>query len=230
LIFGHSVRPSRGTCGPFFSLMCRALYIFVRTTVCVSGEAAPHRQSRQGTRATYDRNVERHPRLNGYHIPAEPSSGHREVAARRAASRGLGAGRERDRRQRRAHASRPRDVSACCERLDRDRLDPQRPLFRSVLLLFGVLPVDVHSLALASLVPGRGFLESSSSLLHRRWIHERVLDAEGDGTRICDRVYFECRLPSLGRSARTRRAGYLPSPARAAPSHFGTRQHNLGPL
>ena len=75
-----------------------------------------------------------------------------------------------------------------CETLDRDRLDPQRPLVRSVLLLFGVLPVDVHSLALASLVPGRGFLELSSSLLHRRWIHERVLDAEGDGTRICDRV------------------------------------------
>ena len=84
-----------------------------------------------------------------------------------------------------------------CERLDRNLLVPGRTLFRSVLLLFGVLPVDVHSLALASLAPGRGFLESSSSLLNRRWIHERVLDAEEGATRIRDRVYFECRLPGL---------------------------------
>lgn len=83
------------------------------------------------------------------------------------------------------------------ERLDRHPPVAGRPLFRSVLLLFGVLPIDVHSLALASLTPGRGFLESSSSLLHRRWIHERVLDAEGAGTRIRDRVYFECRLLGL---------------------------------
>lgn len=83
------------------------------------------------------------------------------------------------------------------ERLDTGAPVAGRTFFLSVLLLFGVLPIDVHSLALASLSPGRGFLESSSSLLHRRWIHERVLDAEGEGTRIRDRVYFECRLPAL---------------------------------
>jgi ligand-binding SRPBCC domain-containing protein len=83
------------------------------------------------------------------------------------------------------------------ERLDRGQLVPGRLLFRSVVLLFGVLPIDLHSLTLASLVPDRSFLESSSSLLHRRWIHERVLDAEGGGTRISDRVHFECRLPGL---------------------------------
>jgi hypothetical protein len=44
-----------------------------------------------------------------------------------------------------------------CETLDRVRLDPQRPLVRSVLMLFGALPVDVHSLALATLDPGAAF-------------------------------------------------------------------------
>jgi len=88
----------------------------------------------------------------------------------------------------------PRDY----ERLDTSAIDAGKPLFRSVLLLFGVLPIDVHWVALAKLDPGVGFLECSSSLLQRRWIHERHLEPQGDGTRIRDRVYFECRVPVLG--------------------------------
>jgi hypothetical protein len=86
------------------------------------------------------------------------------------------------------------------EGLDRVPLVPGRRLFRSMLLLFGVLPVDVHAIALASLNPGRGFLESSSSLLHRRWIHERVLKPDSGGPSLSDRLYFECRVPGLGMS------------------------------
>lgn len=70
------------------------------------------------------------------------------------------------------------------ERLDRVPLVPGRRLFRSVLLLYGVLPVDVHAIAPPSLTPGRGFLESSSSLLHRRWIHERVIEPDSGGARL----------------------------------------------
>ncbi len=84
------------------------------------------------------------------------------------------------------------------ERIDKATVSAGKPLFRSMLLLFGVLPIDVHRVALAKLDPGAGFLECSSSLLHRRWIHERRLDAEGEGTKIRDRVYFECRVPMLG--------------------------------
>jgi ligand-binding SRPBCC domain-containing protein len=74
------------------------------------------------------------------------------------------------------------------------------PLFRSVLLLFGVLPIDIHWVTLAHLDPGTSFLECSSSLLHRRWVHERRLEVENGSTRIRDRVHFECRIPILGRA------------------------------
>jgi ligand-binding SRPBCC domain-containing protein len=84
------------------------------------------------------------------------------------------------------------------ERIDTVAHTAGKPLFRSVLLLFGVLPIDVHQVALAKLDPGVGFLECSSSLLHRRWIHERRLEPEGENTKIRDRVSFESRVPFLG--------------------------------
>jgi ligand-binding SRPBCC domain-containing protein len=86
------------------------------------------------------------------------------------------------------------------ERLDTAALETGRPLFRSVVLLFGLLPIDVHRLTLIKLDPGAGFLECSTSLLQRYWIHERRLKVAGQGTRIRDRVYFECRLPMLART------------------------------
>jgi hypothetical protein len=116
------------------------------------------------------------------------------------------------------------------ERLDRDLIVPGLQLFHSVLLLFGLLPVVVHALALLNLTPGRGFLESSSSLLHRRWIHERVLDAEGGGTRIRDRVYFECRLPDLGAAlVPLMRAIFRHRHARLR-RHFGTEECRTDPI
>ena len=84
------------------------------------------------------------------------------------------------------------------DRLDRRDIVPGQPLFRSVLLLFCVLPIDIHTLALVSLSRDRGFLESSSSLLHRRWVHERTLEPERGGTTLPDRVYFDCRVAALG--------------------------------
>jgi ligand-binding SRPBCC domain-containing protein len=70
--------------------------------------------------------------------------------------------------------------------------------FRSVLLLFGVLPIDLHRFAFLSVTPGDGFVEASSSLLHRSWIHERRLVAVPGGTEVTDRVDYRCRLPGLG--------------------------------
>jgi hypothetical protein len=74
-----------------------------------------------------------------------------------------------------------------------DRLGTR--LFRSWILLLGVLPVDYDDLTLVRIEPGRGFLESSTMLSQRRWVHERILEAVPGGCRVTDRVRFEPRLP-----------------------------------
>ncbi len=71
-------------------------------------------------------------------------------------------------------------------------------IFESWLLLFGVVPLDRHALALASVHEGVGFVEESSSWLQRRWRHERTLTAtEPGGCTIEDRVVIEPRLGSF---------------------------------
>ena len=71
-------------------------------------------------------------------------------------------------------------------------------IFKSWLLLFGVVPVDRHALALASVHEGVGFVEESSSWLQRRWRHERTLTAtEPGGCTIEDRLVIEPRLRLL---------------------------------
>jgi ligand-binding SRPBCC domain-containing protein len=72
-------------------------------------------------------------------------------------------------------------------------------LFRSWLLLFGVLPVDYDDLFLASVTPGVGFVETSTLASARTWRHERTIDPLTDAAcRIVDRVTFEPRVPLLG--------------------------------
>jgi len=69
------------------------------------------------------------------------------------------------------------------------------PLLRSIVSVRGVLPIDVHTLVLAEVWPGRGFRESSHSLLQRRWKHCRVLEATPQGgTRLTDTLDFEPRI------------------------------------
>jgi ligand-binding SRPBCC domain-containing protein len=72
-------------------------------------------------------------------------------------------------------------------------------IFRSWILLFGVIPVDYDDLALVALEPGRGFHERSRMLSMRVWEHERWLEPDGDsGCRIRDRLSFEPRLAGAG--------------------------------
>jgi ligand-binding SRPBCC domain-containing protein len=69
-----------------------------------------------------------------------------------------------------------------------------RPLFRSLVTLFGVVPLDVHELALAGVEAGRGFHEESRTLLEARWRHERTLTPiDGGGTLVEDEVTFTPR-------------------------------------
>jgi ligand-binding SRPBCC domain-containing protein len=71
-------------------------------------------------------------------------------------------------------------------------------IFRSWVLLFGVLPIDYDDLTLVSLEPGRGFQERSRMMSMRVWEHERTLTPEGDGCRLVDRLGLEPRLPGMG--------------------------------
>ena len=71
-------------------------------------------------------------------------------------------------------------------------------IFRSWVLLFGVLPIDFDDLALLKLEPGRGFHERSRMLSMRVWEHERWLAPEGERCRVTDRLSFQPRLPGMG--------------------------------
>ena len=72
-----------------------------------------------------------------------------------------------------------------------------RVLFRSAILLFGFLPVDVHSLQLEQIFPGRGFVEKSHSWLNKRWQHERTTKPTGAGCIVRDTVSVQGRVPLL---------------------------------
>lgn len=76
-----------------------------------------------------------------------------------------------------------------------DTVTPGAVLLQSWLLLFRVLPIDRHGLALDEVDVGHGFVEESTSWLQRRWRHERRLTADGDrGCLVVDRLVIEPRV------------------------------------
>jgi len=77
-----------------------------------------------------------------------------------------------------------------------------RRLFRSWILLFGVLPIDYDDITLLRFTPGVGFAESSPMLSQRRWDHERTLEDAHGACRVTDRVAFAPRVRLLGRMLR----------------------------
>lgn len=82
------------------------------------------------------------------------------------------------------------------------RVDPAtvplgRRVFRSWILLFGLLPIEYDDIAFEWIEPGRGFRECSTMLSQRRWIHERTIEPAGPGCRVIDRIRFEPRVPGL---------------------------------
>lgn len=69
---------------------------------------------------------------------------------------------------------------------------------RSWILFLGVIPVDYDDVVIAEIEPGRRFLETSSMLSMRKWKHERIVSAWGEGCSLTDRVSFELRpTPAL---------------------------------
>lgn len=74
------------------------------------------------------------------------------------------------------------------------------PLFRSWLLLGGILPIDVDHLAFESIDPESGFVESSKMIAMTSWKHERrVIARASGGSRLVDRIAFVPRIPGTGR-------------------------------
>lgn len=72
-------------------------------------------------------------------------------------------------------------------------------LFVSVLLLFGLIPIDLHWLRLDRIVEGKAFYENSTTLLHKYWKHTRTLTEKGDGVvQLTDELKFLPRIPLLG--------------------------------
>jgi ligand-binding SRPBCC domain-containing protein len=83
--------------------------------------------------------------------------------------------------------------------IDPARVRPGGRVFRSRLLLFGVLPVEHDDLTLVSIEAGRGFHERSQMLSMRVWEHERRIEPDGDlACVVHDRVAFEPRIAVLG--------------------------------
>ena len=75
---------------------------------------------------------------------------------------------------------------------------PGKRLYRSWLLLGGLLPVEYDDVVFEEVEPGRRFLERSSLLSQRVWEHERSIEPAARGSRLTDRVRFEPRARWLG--------------------------------
>ena len=69
------------------------------------------------------------------------------------------------------------------------------PVFTSTLW-FGAIPFDRHRLTFVEWDDGTGFVEDSTSILHRRWRHHRVITPLGTGCVLTDVVDVEPRLPA----------------------------------
>lgn len=67
---------------------------------------------------------------------------------------------------------------------------PGKRLFRSWLLLAGIVPIDYDDVVFEEVEPGQRFLERSTLLSQRVWEHERRIEPTRGGSRVTDRVYF----------------------------------------
>ena len=74
---------------------------------------------------------------------------------------------------------------------------PGERLFRSWLLVAGLVPIEYDDLAFEEVEPGRRFLERSTLFSQRVWEHERIIEPAAQGCRLTDRVRFVPRLRPL---------------------------------
>ena len=72
--------------------------------------------------------------------------------------------------------------------------EPGKPIYRSWLLLFKVLPFDFSDFTLESVEAGKGFVEQSTMGSMRVWRHTRTIEPSGGGCTLIDELTFEPRF------------------------------------
>jgi ligand-binding SRPBCC domain-containing protein len=106
-----------------------------------------------------------------------------------------------------------------------DQAPLNQRLFRSWILLGGVLPVDYTDLTISYVDPGRGFIDSSPMLSQKEWRHERRLDPDpAGGCVLTDKVAFRPRLALMGPALRTSVGVVLRHRHRRLRKRFGGRR------
>jgi ligand-binding SRPBCC domain-containing protein len=94
-------------------------------------------------------------------------------------------------------------------------------LFRSWILLFGVIPFDYDDLVLVRVDEGHGFLERSTMLSQRLWQHERTLTDAPGGCTVTDHITYEPRIPGIAPALRPVLRGFFRHRHRRLRRHFG---------
>jgi len=85
-------------------------------------------------------------------------------------------------------------MPAAASGLTIDTLELGKPIGRSWLRLFGVLPVDYDDLTIVELEPGRRFLERSRLFSAPQWQHERTVEpVDATSSSVTDRLMFTPR-------------------------------------
>lgn len=107
------------------------------------------------------------------------------------------------------------------DQLTPEKIEIGKPIGRSWILLFGLLPFDYDDVTLARLEPGRGFLERSRMLSQRSWEHERTLEPAEGGCLVTDRVCWQPRLGLPGRPLRPLIAWFFRHRHKRLRKHFG---------
>ena len=109
------------------------------------------------------------------------------------------------------------------EQLNPSNVPLNQRLFRSWILLLGLIPFDYDDLVLVRVEPGRGFLERSSMLSMRVWEHERTLEDTEGGCLVTDRIRYVPRLPVIGHLVRPLLRGFFRHRHRRLGRYFGGR-------
>jgi len=80
-------------------------------------------------------------------------------------------------------------------------VSPGTHIGKSLLLLFGLVPVGFDDITIAQIEPGRMFREESAMTGMRTWIHHRTLEPAGEKTVVTDSITLApcLSIPGLAR-------------------------------
>ena len=84
------------------------------------------------------------------------------------------------------------------EKLNPSNHDMGKCLFRSIILLFGFLPIDLYDVTFIEFVQGEHFQEKSPTLTQKWWKHRRQIQNIETGCYVIDRVEILPKIKLLG--------------------------------